>query len=84
MPQVIETTLAPAAIGTYSQAIRAGNTVYISGQIPLIAETMQIHPGDFTDQVKQIIYNLSAVAKQAKGGLAHVKGGLWSAFRPEL
>lgn len=63
------TTDAPQAIGTYSQAVRAGDTVYLSGQIPLVPETMQLVAGDITTQVRQVFHNLAAVAKAAGGTL---------------
>ena len=72
MKQVISTEQAPKAIGTYSQAIKVGQTVYFSGQIPLVPETMEIVKGDFTAHVKQVFENLSAVAKAAGGSLAHI------------
>lgn len=61
----LETSTAPAAIGAYSQAIRSGNTVYLSGQIPLDPGTMQLVPGDVKAQVAQVFRNLSAVAAAA-------------------
>ncbi|HET9680372.1 MAG TPA: RidA family protein [Gammaproteobacteria bacterium] len=67
---VIQTDKAPAAIGAYSQAFKVGNTVYLSGQIPLDASTMQLVDGDFKAQVQQVFDNLSAVAKAAGGSLA--------------
>jgi reactive intermediate/imine deaminase len=66
---IISTTEAPQAIGTYSQAVRVGNTVYLSGQIPLVPETMQLVEGDIAEQVRQVFRNLSAVAKAAGGTL---------------
>ena len=72
MKKVIASNQAPAAIGTYSQAIKIGNTVYISGQIPLIADTMQLCEGDFKTHVKQIIVNIEALAQAAGGNLTHV------------
>jgi len=66
---IISTTEAPQAIGTYSQAVKAGNTVYLSGQIPLIPETMELIDGDIAEQVRQVFRNLSAVAKAAGGTL---------------
>ena len=62
---------APAAIGPYSQAIRAGDTVYLSGQIPLDPKTMQIVDG-FEDQVKRVFDNLQAVCKAAGGDFGRV------------
>lgn len=67
--QPIHTNDAPAAIGTYSQAIRAGNTVYLSGQIPLDPKTMQLVTGDIRAEIKQVFDNLVAVAKAAGGTL---------------
>ena len=67
---VISTDQAPAAIGTYSQAIKAGNTVYLSGQIPLIPATMQMVEGGFEAQAVQVFENLQAVAAAAGGSLA--------------
>lgn len=60
---------APAAIGAYSQAIRHGNTVYLSGQIPLVPETMEMVEGDIDAQIQQVISNLSAVCRAAGGDL---------------
>lgn len=67
--QVIHTDHAPAAVGTYSQAIKVGNTVYISGQLGLDPATMQLKEG-FDAQAKQAIDNLEAIAKAAGGSLA--------------
>ncbi|SEA91065.1 reactive intermediate/imine deaminase [Thiothrix caldifontis] len=66
---IISTPDAPQAIGTYSQAVRAGDTVYLSGQIPLVPTTMQMVEGDIAAQVRQVFENLSAVAKAAGGSL---------------
>ena len=66
---VIHTDKAPAAIGAYSQAIRAGNTVYLSGQIPLVSETMQLVGDDFEAQAHQVFKNLRAVCEAAGGSL---------------
>ncbi len=68
MKQIIATSGAPAAIGTYSQAVRAGNTVYLSGQIPLDPATMQLVEG-FDDQVRRVFDNLKAVCEAAGGSL---------------
>jgi reactive intermediate/imine deaminase len=68
--EAISTPDAPAALGPYSQAIRVGNTVYLSGQIPLDPATGQIVEGDFEAQVGQAFRNLRAVAKEAGGSLA--------------
>lgn len=70
--EVIHTDRAPAAIGTYSQAIRTGNTVYLSGQIPLLPETMELVQGEFADRVHQVFHNLAAVTDAAGGSLAHI------------
>ncbi|MFN3785670.1 MAG: RidA family protein [Thiothrix sp.] len=67
--RIIATSAAPQAIGTYSQAVRAGNTVYLSGQIPLVPETMQLVAGDIAEQVRQVFRNLAAVAAAAGGTL---------------
>lgn len=67
--QIIATDNAPAAIGTYSQAVRAGNTVYISGQIGLDPATMEMVEG-FEDQTRRVFDNLKAVAAAAGGSLA--------------
>jgi reactive intermediate/imine deaminase len=72
MKQVIGTQAAPQAIGTYSQAVKTGNTVYLSGQIPLVAETMTVVDGDFKAQVRQVFENLSAVAEAAGGHLSNI------------
>lgn len=68
---VISTENAPAAIGTYNQAIKVGTTVYLSGQIPLIPETMEVISDDFTDQAEQVFKNLAAVCEAAGGSLAN-------------
>jgi reactive intermediate/imine deaminase len=67
----IHTPRAPAAIGPYSQAIRAGNTVYLSGQIPLDPKTMELVKGDIRAQIRQVFDNLAAVAGAAGGSLAN-------------
>ena len=66
---IIQTDNAPAAIGTYSQAVKADNTVYISGQIPLVAATMETVEGDIDAQITQVFDNLTAVAEAAGGSL---------------
>ena len=68
----IATTNAPQAIGTYSQAIRAGNTVYLSGQIPLDPATGELVAGDMEAQVRRVFDNLKAVADAAGSDLAHI------------
>jgi reactive intermediate/imine deaminase len=67
--EVISTSNAPAAIGPYSQAIRTGSTVYLSGQIPLDPETGHLVPGGFDDQVHRAFKNLREVAQAAGGSL---------------
>lgn len=69
--QPVETSSAPAAIGAYSQAVRAGSTVYLSGQIPLIPSTMDLAEGT-RSQIHQVFENLSAVAAAAGGGLEQI------------
>jgi len=68
----ISTPDAPAAIGTYSQAVRAGDTVYVSGQIPLDPKTMKIVAGDFEAQARRVFDNLSAVCRAAGGDFGRV------------
>lgn len=70
--EVISTNEAPAAIGTYSQAIKTGSTVYLSGQIPLVPETMTLISDDFDEQTHQVFKNLSAVCKAASGELKDI------------
>ena len=70
--QPVHTDRAPAAIGTYSQAVRAGETVYLSGQILLDPETMELVGGGVDAQIRQVFDNLAAVAGAAGGGLADV------------
>lgn len=70
--QTIHTELAPAAIGTYSQAIRDGNTVYLSGQIPLDPTSMQLCSEEIRLQIDQVIKNLAAVCEAAGGSLANI------------
>jgi reactive intermediate/imine deaminase len=60
---------APAAIGTYSQAIQSGNLVFLSGQIPLVPATMEVVDGDFEARARQVFENLQAVAEAAGGSL---------------
>ena len=67
---IISTDKAPKAIGTYSQAIKVGNTVYLSGQIPLKPDTMELVSGDMRAQIQQVFDNLKAVAEAAGGTLA--------------
>lgn len=70
--QPVHTKLAPEAIGTYSQAIQCGNTVYLSGQIPLDPKTMQLCSEDISEQITQVLENLSAVCAAAGGSLANI------------
>jgi len=70
--QVIHTDKAPQAIGPYSQAVRAGNTVYLSGQIPLVPETMDIISEDIKEQTTQVFKNLQAVCEAAGGSLKDI------------
>jgi reactive intermediate/imine deaminase len=67
--QTIHTDQAPAAIGTYSQAVRVGDTVYLSGQIPLDPATMHLVDGGIDAHIRRVLDNLSAVARAAGGGL---------------
>lgn len=67
--EVIHTDKAPAAIGTYSQAVKAGDTVYLSGQIPLNPATMQLVDGGFEAQTVQVFENLKAVTEAVGGSL---------------
>ena len=69
--QIIQTQRAPQAIGPYSQAVRAGDTVYLSGQIPLDPETMQLVTGDIEAETRRVFENLKAVAEAAGGSLAN-------------
>lgn len=70
--EIIRTDLAPQAIGTYSQAVKVGNTVYLSGQIPLVPETMEMVEGDMEAQIRRVFDNLQAVARAAGGELKDV------------
>lgn len=70
--EIIHTSHAPEAIGTYSQAVKVGDVVYLSGQIPLVPETMTVIEGDFAIQVRRVFDNLSAVATAAGGSLQDV------------
>lgn len=69
---VIQTSEAPAAIGTYSQAVKAGNTVYLSGQIPLVPSTMVLVSDDFEAQAVQVFENILSVVKAAGGTTANL------------
>ncbi|GJL84075.1 MAG: reactive intermediate/imine deaminase [marine bacterium B5-7] len=72
MRQVISTNDAPSAIGTYSQAVRTGNTVYISGQIPLDPATMEVVEGDIDAMIRRVFDSLKAVTVAATGTLDQV------------
>lgn len=69
---IITTGLAPKAIGTYSQAVRVGNTVYLSGQIPLLPHSMELVQGDMRAEITQVFENLKAVAEATGGNLGHI------------
>ena len=69
---VIHTDLAPEAIGTYSQAIKVDQTVYLSGQIPLVPETMTLVDGGIGEQIEQVLKNLTSVAQAAGGVLSDI------------
>ena len=70
--QVIHSDQAPAAIGTYSQAIRSGSWVFLSGQIPLDPITMELVGSNIDDQIEQVFKNLLSVAEASGGDLSHV------------
>ena len=70
--EIIQTEKAPKAIGTYSQAVKIDNTVYLSGQIPLDPNTMTVVDGGIEQQIKRVFENLSAVTKAAGGSLADI------------
>jgi reactive intermediate/imine deaminase len=70
--RTIHTDRAPQAIGTYSQAVQAGNTVYLSGQIPLVPATMELVEGSMEVQIRQVFDNLAAVAEAAGASLADI------------
>lgn len=70
--EIIQTDKAPKAIGTYSQAVKVGRTVYMSGQIPLVPETMEMVAGNMEAQIRQVFDNLKAVAEAAGGSLQDV------------
>lgn len=69
---IIQTDNAPQAIGTYSQAVKVDNTVYISGQIPLDPASMEVVPGGIEAEITRVFDNLKAVAEASGGGLADV------------
>ena len=70
--KTISTDRAPAAIGTYSQAVRCGELVFLSGQIPLSPATMELVSNNFSEQARQAFDNLAAVAQAADGSLNHL------------
>jgi reactive intermediate/imine deaminase len=70
--QIVSTSNAPSAIGTYSQAVTVGRTVYLSGQIPLLPDTMELVSSDFAEQADQVFRNLRAVADAAGGSFAEM------------
>ena len=70
--EIIATKNAPGAIGAYSQAVKSGNTVYVSGRIPLVPATMEVVEGDVVAQIRQVFENLSAVCEAAGGGLQDI------------
>jgi reactive intermediate/imine deaminase len=70
--EIIRTDQAPQAIGTYSQGVKVGTTVYLSGQIPLVPQTMEMVDGDIEQQIRRVFENLQAVARAAGGSLADV------------
>ena len=72
MSTIVQTSRAPQAIGTYSQAVRAGDTVYISGQIPLDPATGVLVSGDIEAEIRRVFDNLKAIAEAAGGTLANV------------
>lgn len=72
MRETISTDQAPQAIGTYSQAIKVGSTVYLSGQIALIPETMELREGDISERIHQVFKNLTAVCEAAGGSLQDI------------
>lgn len=70
--KIINTGQAPQAIGTYSQAVQIDNTVYLSGQIPLVPETMELIAGDIGAQIRRVFDNLQAVCRAAGGELGDI------------
>lgn len=70
--QIISTDKAPDAIGTYSQAVKSGNTVYISGQIPLDPQTMNVVDGDIEAMIRRVFDNLQAICEASGGSLVHI------------
>jgi reactive intermediate/imine deaminase len=70
--EIISTNQAPQAIGTYSQAVKVDNTVYLSGQIALIPETMEMKEGEISERIHQVFKNLTAVCQAAGGELQDI------------
>jgi len=70
--EIIKTDKAPQAIGTYSQGVKVDNTVYLSGQIPLVPETMEIIEGGISDEIRRVFENLRAVCQAAGGELKDI------------
>lgn len=70
--KTITTTGAPAAIGTYSQAVSVGGVLYVSGQIPLVPDTMELVGTDIDDQIRQVFRNLEAIISEAGAGFSDV------------
>lgn len=70
--EIIATEKAPQAIGTYSQAVKVGKTVYLSGQIALVPETMEVVEGGIEEQIHQVFKNLTAVCEAAGGSLKQI------------
>ena len=70
--EIIQADKAPRAIGTYSQAVKVDHTIYLSGQIPLVPETMTVIDGDISAQITQVFDNLKAVAEAAGGDLSDI------------
>lgn len=70
--EIISTQNAPEAIGTYSQAVKVGSTVFVSGQIPLDPKTMELVGNDVDEQIHRVFKNVSAIAEAAGGSLAEV------------
>lgn len=70
--EIIHTEKAPQAIGTYSQAVKVGKTVYLSGQIPLVPETMEMVEGDMAANIRRVFDNLTAVAEAAGGSFKDI------------
>ena len=70
--EIIQTDKAPKAIGTYSQAVKSGSTIYLSGQIPLVPETMEMVAGNMDTQIRRVFDNLQAVCNAAGGDFSNI------------